>query len=195
MIQTAVSPPPYVLATQGRRRAPLIASAGAAIILISGAAALLPLSDELSRSAMIGTMMVTAGLVEMVAGGLRSENRSVAILPGVLTVLAGLLLTVHPIHRFIPSVWLVIGWLGGRGVILGATTAVTHGAVRIWTMLAAGTDLTLAAVLLFGLSASTLTLTLFGITPEIVRSFAWIVSLSFVATGMLLMEVATAERA
>jgi hypothetical protein len=62
-------------------------------------------------------------------------------------------------------------------------------------MLAAGTDLTLGAILLFGLSASTLTLALFGITPEIIRGFAWIVALSFVATGMLLIEVASTERA
>jgi hypothetical protein len=48
---------------------------------------------------------------------------------------------------------------------------------------------------LIGLSASTLTLTFFGITPEIIRSFAWVVALSFVATGMLLMEVAASERA
>jgi hypothetical protein len=61
-------------------------------------------------------------------------------------------------------------------------------------MFAAGTDLMLAAILLLGLSASTLTLTFFGITPEILRSFAWVVALSFVATGTLLMEVAACER-
>ena len=174
-------------------RAPLIAGAGVIIILISAAAALLPLVDGPVRARVIGTMMVAAGLVEMIAGGVRSRNRSVAILPGALTVLAGALLAVHPLHRFVPSVWLVIGWLGARGVVLGAATTVTHGSVRAWTILAAGTDLALGAILLFGLSASTLTLTLFGITPEIVRSFAWVVALSFIATGILLIEVAACE--
>jgi hypothetical protein len=163
-------------------------------MLISTAAALLPLGEGPPRAAVIGTMMVTAGLVEMIAGGLRSRNRGVAILPGALTVLAGALLALHPLHKFVYSVWLVIGWLGARGVVLGAATTVTRGSVRAWTMLAAGTDLTLGAILLLGLSASTLTMTLFGITPEIIRSFAWVVALSFIATGMLLMEVATCER-
>lgn len=194
MAEIAAALPPSASATGKQSRAPLIAGAGAIIIMISAAAALLPLGDGLSRSAVIGTMMVTAGLLEMIAGGLRSRNRSVAILPGALTVLAGALLALHPLHKFVYSVWLVIGWLGARGVALGAATTVTRGSVRAWTMLAAGTDLTLGAILLFGLSASTLTLTLFGITPEIVRSFAWVVALSFVATGMLLLEVAACER-
>lgn len=194
MAEIAAAPPPGTSAAGKHSRAPLIAGAGAIIIMISAAASLLPLGDGLSRSAVIGTMMATAGLIEMIAGALRSRNRSVAILPGALTILAGALLAIHPFHRFVPSVWLVIGWLGARGVVLAAATTVTRGSVRTWTMLAAGTDLTLGAILMLGLSSSTLTLTLFGITPEIVRSFAWIVALSFVATGMLLMEVAACER-
>jgi uncharacterized membrane protein HdeD (DUF308 family) len=194
MAEIAAALPPGTSAAGKHSRTPLIAGAGAIIIMISAAAAALPLGDELSRSAVIGTMMVTAGLVEMIAGGLRSRNRSVAILPGALTIVAGALLAFHPLHTFVYSVWLVIGWLGARGVVLGAATTVTRGSVRAWTVVAAATDLTLGAVLLFGLSSSTLTLTLFGITPEIVRSFAWVVALSFVATGMLLMEVAACER-
>jgi len=38
-------------------------------------------------------------------------------------------------------------------------------------------------------------MTFFGVTPGIVRSFAWVVALSFVATGMLQIEVAACERA
>jgi len=193
MAEIAAPLSPGISAAGKHSRAPLIAGAGATIIMISAAAALLPLGG-FDRAAVIGTMMVTAGVIEMIAGGLRSRNRSLAILPGALTVLAGGLLAVHPLHRFVPSAWLVIGWLGARGVVLGAATTQTRGTVRAWTMLAAGTDLTLGAILLFGLSASTLTLTLFGITPEIVRSFAWMVALSFVATGVLLLEVAACER-
>lgn len=176
-------------------RRPLIGGAGLVIILISLAAALLPAGAGLARSTVIGAMMVTAGSVELIAGGLRSSNRSVAILPGALTVIAGALLALHPLHKFVYSVWLLVGWLGARGVVLGATIAVTRGSVRAWTIVAAGTDLTLGAVLLMGLASSTLTMTLFGITPGIVRSFAWVVALSFVATGMLLIEVAACERA
>lgn len=194
MAQIAAALRPGTSATEKQSRAALIAGAGAVIILISAAAVLLQLGERPPRAAVIGTMMVTAGLIEMIAGSLRSRNRSVAILPGALTVLAGALLALHPLHKFVYSVWLVIGWLGARGVVLGAATTVTHGSVRVWTMLAAGIDLTLGAILLLGLSASTLTLTLFGITPEIVLSFAWVIALSFVATGILLMEVAACER-
>jgi len=194
MADLAAVPAPPAKVTAEERRAQLIAGGGAVIILISAAAALLPLGNGLDRAAVIGTMLVAGGLIEMIAGGLRSRNRGVAMLPGALTIVAGALLAVHPLHRFVPMVWLVIAWLGARGVVLGAATTQTRGSVRIWTMLAAATDLTLGAILLLGLSSSTLTLTLFGITSEIIRSFAWVVALSFVATGMLLMEVAACER-
>jgi hypothetical protein len=62
--------------------------------------------------------------------------------------------------------------------------------VRVWTILAAATDLSLSAILYIGLSASSITILFFGLTGEIVGSFAWVVALSFVATGMLLLEVA-----
>lgn len=195
MAEIAAALPPDATRAGDQRRAALIAGAGIVIILISAAAALLPLGDEPWRTKVIGTMMVSAGLVEMSAGVLRYRNKSVAILPGALTIVAGALLAIHPLHRFVPSVWLVIAWLGARGVVLGAATTQVHGSVRIWTMLAAVTDFMLGGALVLGLSASTLTLTLFGITPEILRSFAWVVALSFVATGMLLMEVASCERA
>lgn len=194
MAHVAAAHPRGTSSTQQHGRSQLIAGAGAVIMLISCAAALLPFNDAIPRATVIGTMMVTAGLAEMVAGGLRARNRSLAMLPGALTLIAGGLLAVHPLHRFVPSVWLVVGWLGARGVVLGASTTATHGTVRAWTMLAAGMDLTLGLVLLLGLSASTLTLTFFGITPEVIGSFSWVVALSFVATGMLLIEVAACER-
>lgn len=194
MAHLAAALPRGTSSSQQNRRPQLIAGAGAIIMLISCAAALLPLNHAIPRATLIGTMMVAAGLIEIVAGGLRARNRGVAMLPGVLTLVAGALLAVHPLHRFVPSVWLVIGWLGARGIVLAASATVTHGTVRAWTVLAAGMDLTLGLVLMLGLSASTLTLTFFGITPEVIRSFSWIVALSFVATGMLLIEVAASER-
>ncbi len=176
-------------------RAQLIAFAGALIMLISGAAALLPRGGTIPRAAVIGWMMVTAGVVEVVAGVLRSRNRSVAMLPGGLTLVAGVLLVLQPLYPFVHSVRLVIGWLAARGLVLAASIPLTRGTVRAWTMVAAAMDLTLGTVLFVGLSASTMTLTFFGITPEVVGSFSWVVALSFVATGMLLMEFAACERA
>jgi len=39
-----------------------------------------------------------------------------------------------------------------------------------------------------------LLVTLFGPTPQMVASFAWILAISFVITGMLLLEIASCER-
>ena len=63
-----------------------------------------------------------------------------------------------------------------------------------WLAISAATDFALGLLLLVGLSISTLIVTLFGPTPELVASFAWILALSFVVTGMLLLEIASCER-
>ena len=66
--------------------------------------------------------------------------------------------------------------------------------IRRWTIIAAGTDFALGLIMLIGLSLSTAVVLIFGPTPEIVASFAWVLALSFVATGTLLLEVASCER-
>lgn len=176
-------------------RAQMIAGAGMIIILISLAAALLPLADGISGATVIGSMMVAAGLVEALAGALRLKNRFAAMLPGALTVAAGALFAVEPFDAFVPMVRLVIAWLAARGAVLFLTSFEARGSVRIWTILAAATDLSLGAILLIGLSATTITITFFGATPGIVGSFAWVLALSFVATGMLHLEIACCEGA
>jgi len=193
--EAASQPSAFTSSTKEQIRTQLVAGAGAVILLISLAAAFLPLANGLSKAAVIGTMMVVAGAVEMTAGGLRLRNRFVTMLPGAATVLAGALFAVEPFGAFVPTVRLVIGWLAARAVTLVLTSLETHGSVRLWTILAAATDLSLSAILLLGLSATTITIALFGPTPHIVGSFAWVLALSFVATGMLLLEVASCEGA
>ena len=171
----------------------LIAGAGVVIILISLAAALLPLADGYSRASVIGAMMIVAGLVEMVAGSVRRQNRLMAMLSGAATVAVGLLFTREMFSGFVPTVRLVMVWLVARGTILAFASLDLRGSVRLWTVLAAGTDLSLSAILLIGLSATTITITFFGATSEIISSFAWVLALSFVATGSLLLEVAASE--
>jgi hypothetical protein len=55
-------------------------------------------------------------------------------------------------------------------------------------------DLLLAAILAVGLSIATLVVTLFGATPPLIASFAWVLALSFVVTGLMLLEVASCAR-
>lgn len=181
---------PFAPMKSGHVRASLIAGAGALIIVISLASALLPLARGLSNAAILGTMMVAAGTLEVLAATLRTSNRVAAALPGLATIAAGALFAVEPFGAFVPAVRLVIGWLTVRGLLLAVTSLDVRGSVRVWTILAAATDLSLSAILYIGLSASSITILFFGLTGEIVGSFAWVVALSFVATGMLLLEVA-----
>jgi len=170
-----------------------INTAGVAMIVLSAGAALLPVEKGISSS-VIGALLLVAGLIELAAGRMRRDTRDLATLAGAVTVLAGLLFLLNSESKFFPTVNIVIGWLALRSIILGVKSRRVHGSVRTWTSVAAATDFLLALVLLVGLSLSSVVVLLFGPTPAVVATFAWIVALSFVATGLLLLEVASCER-
>lgn len=176
-----------------RNRSRWLNAAGVAMIVLSAGAALLPVEKGIS-SAMVGVLLLTAGLIELAAGRMRRDTRDLATLAGAVTALAGLLFLLNSESKFFPIVNIVIGWLLLRSIVLAVKSRRVHGSVRTWTSVAAATDFVLALVLLVGLSLSTVVVLLFGPTPAIVASFAWIVALSFVATGLLLLEVASCER-
>lgn len=175
-------------------RARLIGAAGIVIILLGAGAALLPFLDRLSGNRVVGLLLLAAGLVEMAAGTQRHETRFLAMLAGAATTLAGLLLVLNPVAHFLPTITIVTGWLLVRSVILAVTSRRAHGSVRRWLGISAATDFALGLLLLVGLSISTVIVMLFGPTPEVVASFAWVFALSFVVTGGLLLEVASCER-
>jgi uncharacterized membrane protein HdeD (DUF308 family) len=178
------------LSDRGRARG--IRVAGIAIILLSAGAALLPAGKRIS-SDMIGGLLISAGLIEAIAGSLRRDVRPYAMAAGAVTALAGLLFIVNPETHFFPMVTPVIAWLLIRAVILAIASRETEGSVRIWTGLSGGVDFLLALLLITGLSISTLVISLFGPTPELVASFAWVLAASFVVNGLLLLEVASCE--
>ena len=60
-------------------------------------------------------------------------------------------------------------------------------------MLAAATDFLLAVLLLSGMPIALVVWGLFGRTSEIIATFAWVLAISFVATGATLIGVAPAE--
>lgn len=177
-----------------RTRAALIAVAGVAIILLGAAAALLPVADRVSGSLMIGSLLVIAGIVELLAGSLRRQVRNFAMAAGAITSLTGLLFIINPTRRFTPLVTLVIGWLLIRSLILAFGGGLSIGSVRSWMALSAGMDFLLAMLLITGLSIATIVINLFGPTAPLIASFSWILAASFVVTGTLLLEVATCER-
>ena len=172
----------------------LLTVAGIAIIVLSAGAAILPFVDRVSGVRVVGTLLLAAGIVEMLSASLRDQTRFLAMLAGAVTTLAGALFLLNPVTKFLPTITVVTAWLIVRSLILGVTTLRAHGSVRRWIAISAATDLALGLLLLVGLSISTLIVTLFGPTPEMVASFAWILAISFVVTGMLLLEIASCER-
>jgi hypothetical protein len=187
------------LATQVRRllsnrvRARGLRVAGIAIILLGAGAAFLPAGKTIP-SDMIGGLLIAAGLIELVAGSLRREARSFAMAAGGVTALAGLLFLLNPETHFFPTVVPIIGWLLVRSLILAGALTETYASVRRWTAISAGMDFLLAVLLIAGLSISTIVISVFGPTPELVASFAWVLAASFVVNGLMLLEVASGER-
>lgn len=113
---------------------------------------------------------------------------------GGVTALAGLLFILNPETHFFPTVVPIIGWLLVRSLILVGALTESRGSVLTWTALSAGMDFLLAALLITGLSISTIVVSLFGPTRELIASFAWVLAASFVFNGLLLLEVASCER-
>lgn len=164
------------------------------MILLSAAAALLPLVGRTTGSAIVGAMLVAAGAIELLAGTQRREVSGLATAAGGVSMVAGLLFLINPAVHFFPIVNLVIAWLLIRAVLLFLASRATGGSVRTWTLLAAAMELILGALLIAGLSIGTLVVLLFGPTPQLVASFAWVLALSFVINGLLQLEIAGCER-
>ena len=177
-----------------RTRSWLIYAAGVAIMLLSAGALLLPAADRLAGSAVIGGLLLTAGIVEMLAGSLRDHVRKYAMAAGGVTSLAGLLFLINPAVHFSPTVTLIIGWLVIRSLIIVVASRRSGSTVKMWMRISAGLDFFLAVLLFAGLSISALIVSIFGPTPPLIASFAWVLAASFVVTGSLLLEVANCER-
>jgi len=167
--------------------------AGIAIILLGIGAALLPAGKTIP-SAMIGGLLIAGGLIETVAGSLRRDARPFAMAAGIVTTLAGLLFILNPERHFFPTVFPIIAWLLLRSLILAVSAAEVHRSARVWTLISAGIDFLLAILLITGLSISTIVVSVFGPTRELVASFAWVLAASFVTNGLMLLEIASCER-
>ena len=176
-------------------RAKWIATAGWFILLLSAGSALLPLVGRAQGATIIGILLVLAGLAEIFAGSLRHDTRRLAMLAGVITTLAGILFATESSTHFLSTLTIIAGWLFGRSIVLILAARLATGSVRTWTGIAAVIDLVLALILTVGLSIAALVVSLFGATAPMLASFTWILAASFVATAMLLLEVASCARA
>ena len=181
-------------ATDLAGRARWTAAAGWLILLLSAGSALLPTVERAQGSTIIGSLLIVAGLIEIGAGSLRHETRKLAMLAGAVTTLAGILFATDEPTGFLSTVTIITGWLILRSVILAFAATLEHGSVRRWTALSAAMDLLLALILAIGLSIAAVVVNLFGATAPLIASFAWILALSFVVTGLMLLEVAACAR-
>jgi len=175
-------------------RASLIAAAGTAIIVLSIGAAVLPALGDVSATVVLGLLLGAAGLLEVFAGKLRHETRKLAMLAGFATIFTGALLILNRDNGLLPNGTVVVAWLLVRAVVLLLTSRRAHGSVRKFLAVSAATDFILGAGLLTGLSITTLVVTVFGPSPQLLASYGWVLALSFIATGIMLLEVASCER-
>lgn len=175
-------------------RAKWIGRAGWLILLLGAGAALLPSLEPRDGGTVIGVLLAAAGLIEIFAGSLRHETRKLAMLAGAVTALSGLLFATEESRGFLSTLAIIAGWLVLRGIILGIAAALERGSVRMWTGLSAAMDLALALILIIGLSIASLVVALFGATPPLIATFAWVLALSFVVNGMMILEVASVAR-
>ena len=176
-------------------RARWIRTAGWLILLLSAGSALLPLVEPAHGATIIGVLLVLAGAMEIFAGNLRHETRRLMMFAGALTILAGILFATENATHFLSTLSIVAGWLVLHSLVLFLAARLEHGSVRRWTAIAAATDLVLGLLLAVGLSIASLVVSLFGATADMIASFAWVLAASFIATAMLLLEVADCARA
>lgn len=177
-----------------RARSHWIGAAGWFIVGLAAGAAALPFLGPSQAAAVIGGLLIVAGLIEIGGGMLRQQSRGLAMLAGVITVIAGLLFSTEQASQFVPKLIIISGWLFLRSLVLAAATLREGGSVRFWTGLSAAVDFILALLLFAGVSVAALIVVLFGPTQPMIAHFAWILAISFVATGTMLLEIASCAR-
>lgn len=182
-------------ASQGQDGGPLSKSGSLVVIFMGLATAavglgagLLPLAAPAYGGDWIGWSLVLAALFEIIAGAIKgSERRRYGrIAAGAITLVAGLLFIANPLLELFPIVFLIVGWLTARGALLLVASRRSLKPLRHVTTLAAVADLVLAAILISGLPAAGFVASVFGPTPELVRSFGWVFAASFFVTGVSL---------
>lgn len=170
----------------------VIRAAGYAVILASAAAAILPATKFENGPLIVGGLMFIVGLLEVLANLLRATGKRAATAAGLASVGAGLLIFVQ-VTSFVTTVYVFIGWLLLRGLLLSLSSIENVGPIRRATIIAAAVDFILAGVVWTGLTAGMLVIALFGPTQPIIANFAWILALSFIASGLLLVKVANGQ--
>lgn len=174
-------------------RSGLILAAGAGLIVTSLGAAFIPLTNPTGGARLIGSLLILAGVVEVGGGVFRLRRWGYSVATGLVTCGAGVAFVLNTSEHFFSMVYILIGWLAVRTLLLLLSAEYGPRNTRLWILASAFTDLLLAVILMEGLSVSTLTMFLFGPTPIMVAGFACVVAVSLVMTGCLMIEIAASE--
>jgi uncharacterized membrane protein HdeD (DUF308 family) len=172
----------------------MTALCGGLILLIAAAALLLPEVARSSGALVVGQLLLIVGLLELIAATGRRAARLPSSLAGLATLAAGAMFLAREETRFLPNITVITFWLLRTGLLVMATLQAPGSAVRRWTGLAAATDLALAVILILGLPLASIIVALFGTTTDLIASFSWVLALSFLATGAMLLQIAACER-
>ena len=166
----------------------IVIAMGLATAAVGLGAGLLPLAAPAYGGHWIGWSLVLAAFFELAAGAVKGAERGRygRMAAGAITFVAGLLFIANPLLELFPIVFLIVAWLVGRGALLLVSSYRSLRPFRAATAFAAGADLVLAAILVSGLPAAGFVASVFGPTPDLVRSFGWVFAASFFVTGVSL---------
>jgi len=171
----------------------ILVGAGVLVLLLAVGAALLPLAETTHAREMVGQLLLAAGIVELLSVIGRRLHRPSAVVAAAATALAGVRLVFGPPANFFAILNVVILCQIVRSAALAFAAWRTHDRFQSWLIFSAAIDFVLAICLLAGLPVTYLVVGVFGPTPQIIATFAWVLALTFVATGVLLFAAAKHE--
>ena len=150
----------------------------------------------LPRSGLVGWLLLLAGIAELAFGALRGFDPvgKAAFGSGLLTAIAGLLFVANPGAGYFPVANVVTAWLLVRGGWMAMAIRLRSSQPRMWLAATGVTDVLLGFVLIAGLPVSSLVVTIFGPTREIVARFALILAATFAVTGIAQIAIALGQR-
>lgn len=165
--------------------------------LLAVIAFFLPDIGWLPRSGVVGWLLLLAGIAELGFGAMRGLDGigKAAFGSGLLTAIAGLLFVATPGAGYFPVANVVTAWLlicGGWMLVMALRLDSSR--PRTWLAITGVTDVLLGFILIAGLPVSSLVVTIFGPTREIVAKFALILAASFAVTGIAQIAIALAQR-
>ena len=174
-------------------RTNIIRFAGLLILLLAFAAALLPLAQHIPGRTVVGLMLLVAGAIEMAAVVARRGHHLTAGAAAAASLVAGLRLLLDPAVNFLTVLNFVILWLVVRAAALFLSARHSPRPLCSWVYFAAAVDFALGVLLLIGLPIALLVYGIFGTTNDVIATFAWVLAVSFVAAGWLLIAAAPLE--